>query len=532
MAATAFLESNYYEQVLGALALIVVLAMVLERALAMPFEWGPIHSLLVRRSLHTPIAYVAAWVICWSLQFDLLPVLGGKTAAWSGPFSIGTFLTAGVIAGGSKGAILLFQGVLGFGKDAVNARIAASTQAAVASAHAAAARIGSPPPPAPAAALPRLPPPQRADVPAPVRFRHRGRHRTYIKFRKPGLMSRAVRANVKPWDLPALCAAYNWPTGLAGGGTIALVELGGGWQKSDLDLFCQSLGQPTPNVVDDTSLGGRNAFGIDTNADGEVALDIQVAAAAYYAATGKPASIRVYWATNSIGEIAAAVRKATGDGCDVCSISWGADEAVWGPDAAEQMEQAAQAAVAAGMVVFAASGDNDSADGGPTPANVDLPASCPHVIGCGGTTKSATAETVWNDNPGQSNGQGTGGGFSVLFPTRPAWQVVTADGAGRMVPDVAANADPNSGYNIVLGGNRVAVGGTSAVAPLYAGLFAAFGRKLGQVAPTLWQNRTCFNDIEIGDNGTFRAGIGPDPCTGLGSPIGNRLAALFVSPPA
>ena len=63
----------------------------------------------------------------------------------------------------------------------------------------------------------------------------------------------------------------------------------------------------------------------------------------------------------------------------------GPDEALWGATAAQQMEVAATAATTAGMIVFAASGDNDSSDGGPTPANVDVPSSCPHVIGCGGT---------------------------------------------------------------------------------------------------------------------------------------------------
>jgi subtilase family serine protease len=74
------------------------------------------------------------------------------------------------------------------------------------------------------------------------------------------------------------------------------------------------------------------------------------------------------------------------------------------------------------------------------------------------------------------------------------------------------------------------VGGTSAVAPLYAGLFAAFGRKLGFVTPKLWANHLCFTDITQGDNGFYRARVGPDPCTGLGSPIGSKLAALLTAP--
>ena len=335
-----------------------------------------------------------------------------------------------------------------------------------------------------------------------------------------------------PWNVPDLCQAYSWPTGLAGGGVIAIVELAGGCMQSDMDQFFAGINQPVPNITDVSVDGTQNSpnqhLGDPNDPDGEVALDIEVAGAAYYAATNKAATIRVYWAQ----DIAAAVRAATRDGCDVCSISWGADEANWGAQAGNHMERAAIAATAAGMVVFAASGDNDSGDGGPTPANVDLPASAPHVIGCGGTRKTGTHETVWNNDPGNPSGEGTGGGFSTLFKPMPPWQAGAPHGPGRMVPDVAANADPNTGYNIVVHGAPMTIGGTSAVAPLYAGLFASFGTKLGFITPELWLNHLCFNDIIQGDNGAFRARIGPDACTGLGSPIGTKLAQLLMHPAA
>jgi subtilase family serine protease len=101
-----------------------------------------------------------------------------------------------------------------------------------------------------------------------------------------------------------------------------------------------------------------------------------------------------------------------------------------------------------------------------------------------------------------------------------------------MVPDVAANADPNTRYNIVLRGAQMTIGGTSAVAPFYAGLFASFGNKLGFITPELWLNHLCFNDITQGDNGSFRARVGPDACTGLGSPVGTKLAHLLTHPAA
>ena len=326
------------------------------------------------------------------------------------------------------------------------------------------------------------------------------------------------------WNVPDLCAAYAWPSGLPGGGIIALVEFGGGWVQSDLDQYFAGIRQPSPSVQDVSVDGTNNFHGPDTfGYDGEVALGIQVAAASYFVATGQPANIRIYWST----DLASAVRKAAADGCDVCSISWGKDEADWPSADALDLEAAAKAATDGGMVLFAGSGDNDSKDGGPNPANVDLPASCPHFIACGGTTKAPTSETVWNNNPGEADGNGTGGGFSTIFTPIPNWQIGAPNGPGRMIPDVAANADPNTGYNIVVHGTTVIRGGTSAVAPLYAGLFAAFGQKLGFVTLKLWSNPLCFNDITAGDNGAFRADRGPDPCTGLGVPMGTKLASLF-----
>ncbi len=352
-------------------------------------------------------------------------------------------------------------------------------------------------------------------------------------FTPRSTVSSDLAAPPAPWTVPSLCAAYNWPTALTANGVIAIVELGGGWVQSDMDAFFGGLNQPTPQITDVSVDGTQNSpnqsVGSSNDADYEVALDIQVAGASFYAATARPATIRMYWSQ----DIASAVQKAAQDGCDVCTISWGADEAMWGATAAQQMEAAAAAATQAGMVVFAASGDNNSGDGGSTPANVDVPASCPHVIGCGGTYKTSSEEIVWNDSPGQTNGEGTGGGYSTLFPVQ-SWQVGappaptgTSFGTGRMVPDVAGDADPNTGYNVYVHGAGTVVGGTSAVAPLYAGLFAAFGTKLGFINATLWSNPSAFNDITSGDNGQFKALVGPDPCTGLGSPIGTALAELF-----
>jgi kumamolisin len=360
--------------------------------------------------------------------------------------------------------------------------------------------------------------PKRKNVAtAPVRsslhlVRQNGLH-PYIKW------PRATVPKVSSWAVSELCEAYNWPTDAPGGGVIAIIELAGGWTQADVAKFFPDP-KLAPHITDVSVDGTKNSECSPQNvADGEVALDIQVAGAAYAVATGSAANIRVYWAK----DITKAIIAATADGCDVCSISWGADEATWGAAAGNALEQAAIAATRAGMVVLAASGDNDSSDGGPGRANVDLPASAPHVIGCGGTKKiHGGAETVWNNDPGKATGEGTGGGYSTLFPM-PTWQAGAPHGPGRMVPDVAADADPDTGYEIILYGKPLVVGGTSAVAPLYAGLFASFGTKLGFITPTLYLNSACFNDVVHGNNGAFRGRTGADPCTGLGTPIAANL---------
>lgn len=332
-------------------------------------------------------------------------------------------------------------------------------------------------------------------------------------------IKRAATAQ-QPWTIPDLCASYDWPVGLPPGGIISIVELGGGWNASDVVTAFSRMNLPVPLITNISVDGTVNSPGGD--ADAEVALDIQVAGAAYSMATGEAAVIRIYWSQ----DIAAAVDMATRDGCAVCSISWGAPEEEWGTTAVYEMNVAAVNAHKHGMAVFAAAGDNDADDGAKTPS-VDCPACCPQVIGCGGTTKPRVGvETVWNNNPGRANGEGTGGGFSRYFPSQP-WQIGSPKpphGLGRMVPDVAGNADPNTGYVIVLNAQEEVIGGTSAVAPLWAGLVAAvWGKAPGWILPSFYTNKVAFNDVTFGGNGTYAARIGPDPCTGLGVPVASKL---------
>lgn len=376
--------------------------------------------------------------------------------------------------------------------------------------------------------------------------------RPYARFRSDSIGPYAGVIDGPVWTFPQICEAYDWPTDLTGGGVIAIIELVGGYYLSDVAKACAVNDIPIPFLTDITVPGSfydsyyfsfGNHPGFNINADAENALDIQAAAAAYSVATGgQQATIRVYFCERTLAGIADGIRAAAADGCDVCTISYGAPEDVWeayfGTVHIDDLEAAATEATAAGMVIFAASGDTDSGSGFPG-SNVDLPAACPHIIGCGGTTKTTTTEVVWNNEDPYAP-LGTGGGYSSHFPPQP-WQLGVPTppgytdylghvGNGRMVPDMAANSDPNTGYWITLYGGLFSIGGTSAASPLLAGLFAAFGTKLGFITPTLYEHPECFTDITVGNNGAYSAGVGPDPCTGLGVPIGTNLAALFAAP--
>jgi kumamolisin len=231
----------------------------------------------------------------------------------------------------------------------------------------------------------------------------------------------------------------------------------------------------------------------------------------------------------------------------VVSISWGQSEDQWSAQSRTAMDSALADAAALGVTICVAAGDNGSGDGATDgSAHCDFPASSPHALACGGTrlegnpaSQTVTTEVVWNDAEFGGGGNGaTGGGISDVFPL-PSWQAnagvpAPAGGSGgRGVPDVAGNADPVTGYSIVSGGQQTVVGGTSAVAPLYAGLIARLaqgtGEKFGLLQPLIYAgvqpgaDVPGFNDITQGNNGAYSAGPGWDPCTGLGSPNGQAL---------
>jgi hypothetical protein len=352
---------------------------------------------------------------------------------------------------------------------------------------------------------------------------------------------------IRPFTVPELSRLYGFPTGFDGRGQcIGLIQLGGGYRESDLKAYFSKLGIEMPKVTWESIDGAENVSTRSDGLDFQITLNIEVAGAA---APG--AHLVVYFAPNTEQGFLDAVEKAIADEVNrpsVLPITWGQPETNWTEQAKNRFDKLFQAAAAKNITVICAAGDNGATDGlNDGKAHVDFPASSPWVLACGGTRLTASAdeiveEVVWNDG---SSG-GTGGGVSDVFPL-PVWQSdsyvpVGRNGQrGRGVPDVAACASPQSGYSVYVHGKWIVLGGTSASAPLWAGLIAVLnqglGRNLGYINPVLYREigpAGVLRSITKGDNGVpgvkgYSAGPGWNACTGWGSPNGMKLLEALRS---
>jgi kumamolisin len=348
-----------------------------------------------------------------------------------------------------------------------------------------------------------------------------------------------------PTSMTALevAALYDFPANTDGTGqTVAIIELGGGYPTADLQTYFSGLSLPVPSVTAVPVDGGSNAPG-SGDADGEVELDIEVVGA-----VAPKAAQKVYFSPNTDQGFIDAVSDAihASPAPIAVSISWGGPEDSWVAASRTSLNSAISDAAALGVTVTVAAGDGGSTDGATDgKQHVDFPASSPYALACGGTTlvgsgTTITSEVVWNETA--SSEGATGGGVSIEFPL-PSWQtsagvpdVSGGTTSGRGVPDVAGNADPVSGYQIVVDGQQTVVGGTSAVAPLWAGLIARLaqstGKKFGLLQTLIYNGVTAgkpatgFNDVTSGNNGAYSAVPGWDACTGLGSPNGTALLPI------
>jgi kumamolisin len=356
---------------------------------------------------------------------------------------------------------------------------------------------------------------------------------------KPHFRVKTNAASAVSYTPRQVAQLYQFPLDADGTGqTIGILELGGGFRPADLQKYFPSIGVKEPTVIAVSVDKGKNNPTTANSADGEVMLDIEVAGA-----VAPGARIAVYFAPNTTAGYQDMLTTAIHDATNkpsVISTSWGGPESGWTAQAMSAFDAAAAAAALLGVSICAAAGDDGSSDGVKDGGNhVDFPASSPHILACGGTNLQSangaiTSETVWNDG---AKGGSTGGGFSVQFPL-PTFQasagVKPPTGGGRGVPDVSGDADPESGYQVLVDGTSSVIGGTSAVAPLWSGLIALLNQKLGQpvgfVLPALYKlsgSTKAFHDITQGSNGSFSAGPAWDACTGLGSPSGEDLLAAL-----
>lgn len=349
--------------------------------------------------------------------------------------------------------------------------------------------------------------------------------------KKPKIISHA--AAPQSFSADKLAAIYGFPSDVTGKGEcIGIIELGGGFRQEDITNYFKNLGLAVPVVKAISVNGAKNSPSTPDGADGEVMLDIEVAGA-----VANGASIAVYFAPNSEQGFLDAITQAvhdTNNKPSVISISWGAAEVNWTKQALDNYNEAFKTAVALGVSICAAAGDSGSRDGQTDgKVHVDFPCSSPYALACGGThlevkNNQISSEVVWND----STDSATGGGVSNYFPLADYQSKANVPAEidtkfkGRGVPDVTGNADPNTGYNVLVDGENFVIGGTSAVAPLMAGLIALFNEKYqkptGFLHPQIYDNKGLCRDITVGDNKTtlgktgYSAGPGWDACSGLG----------------
>ena len=336
-----------------------------------------------------------------------------------------------------------------------------------------------------------------------------------------------------------VATAYNFPANDGTGICVAIIELAGGYTQQNLTSSFNRIGiTPTPTVV---NRYGTNSPG--SNADIENMLDIYVIGGIVPKAT-----IAMYFGNASSVGFYNAVATAINDNIyspKIISISWG------GIELSGFMDNLFIIAILKGITITVATGDAGSKA---SPENavytVQYPASSPYVLACGGTTLQInTNGTIANEFVWNGGVQGSAGGVSTLY-SAPAWQSGqtyklypsgTANTlTNRGIPDVAGNADGATGYQFYYGNSNTftRAGGTSAVSPLYAALFARIvalgGHEVGFINSVLYANPQVFQDITVGNNACpapqgYSATPGWDACTGLGSPNGQAILNLLVS---
>ncbi len=346
---------------------------------------------------------------------------------------------------------------------------------------------------------------------------------------RPHIKAKAFAETAAATDVgrtpPAFAQGYQFPEGDGRGQHVGLLQLGGTFDPADLEVYFQALGLAVPVIEVISVSGGDPSPTKDSR--WEVTMDLEVLGAVVPAA-----KLTVYIAPNSADGLLDLVEAALHGGADqpsVLSMSWGAAESEWGELELQLVSDAFQAASTLGVTVLVSSGDEGSTDGATDgKQHVAFPASSPWVLSVGGTQQTDGGEAVWNALPDQG---ATGGGVSDFFDL-PPWQKgaevpnsANDGGVRRGVPDLAAHAAEAEGYRIFVDGAWRVLGGTSAAAPLLAGLIARINATrtqagkgpLGYVNPALYgAARSALKPVTSGSNGAYTATSGYSACTGLG----------------
>lgn len=339
-------------------------------------------------------------------------------------------------------------------------------------------------------------------------------------------------AGINPMLPTDVCAVYQNPKTTASALGVAIIELGGDYIASDTAAAAAAQSIPAANVSHVSTDGsGPSGQGLNDDATGEVHLDVQVAQSVVSYSTGKAAIIKILWCQNTAAAyIAAVADAATMAGIGGVSTSWGGPDSQWQGQERAMMNQAVALCGANGKTFTAAAGDAGATDG-TNSLMADYPASSPTALACCGTTlqvgnTGVPSETVWNNGPNQG---ATGGAVSTVEP-RPAYQAgIGIQGSGRVVGDVTANGDPNSGWLIWMGGQPQPIGGTSASAPYYAAVASVVGgmvgKPVGDFHTLLYSHgpELCV-DVTVGNNNGYSAGPGFDVPSGWGR---LRMSALI-----
>jgi uncharacterized repeat protein (TIGR01451 family) len=368
----------------------------------------------------------------------------------------------------------------------------------------------------------------------------------FVTRSEPNAFPSGPGGGFAPADLMTSYNLVGTPTD-GSGQAIALFELAS-YQASDINTYTSHFNLP-PAKLKNVLVDGGSGTGINA----EVTLDIELALA-----LAPQSEIYVYEGPNSDQGVLDTYNKiATDNIAKQVSTSWGLGENLSTKQFLQSENAIFQQMAAQGQSIYAAAGDSGAYDDYSSTHSqalvVDDPASQPYIVGVGGThlsvnpnTGAYASESIWNN--GLGNGAG-GGGISTIWPI-PSWQSKVATVSSkttRNVPDVALNADTNSGYAIYHGGRWNIYGGTSCAAPLWAAftarvnqaLAAAKKPLLGFANPVLYtiglgaSYTTDFHDVTSGNNLHYAAAVGYDNASGWGSFNGaNLFASLTSSAPA